>query len=40
MMGFFPAKVLSGNWKVVAEKARRMYDVPVGFDSPQSDIND
>jgi len=40
LKGLFPAKAPSYNWKVVAEKAHRMYDVTVVFDSPQSDIND
>jgi hypothetical protein len=40
LKGLFPAKALSYNWKVVAEKAHRMYDVWVVFDSPQSDIID
>jgi hypothetical protein len=40
LKGLFPAKALSYNWKVVAEKAPRMYDVSVVFDSSQSDIND
>jgi len=40
LKGLLPPKMLSCNWKVVAEKGGRMYDVFVVFDSPQSDMND
>ena len=38
--GSFATKDAIMHWKVVAEKAVRMYDVFVVFDSPQSDMND
>jgi len=38
--GSFPNKGAIIQLEGFAEKGRRMYDVPVLFDSPQSDIND